>query len=90
MRPEHDPLILAAREHLRPHLTAVLDTVDMPEPTRKAVVEALLAAGDIGRDTVPEVVAGDRGPVGGLRHNATLTSRNPYPSRYDLAEEATR
>ncbi len=79
MRPEHDPQVLAARLHLRPHLIADLDTVDMPEPTRKAVVEALLAAGDISRDTRPEIATVDGKPVPVLVHSATLTVRHPYP-----------
>lgn len=76
MTPEHDPQVLVAREHLRPHLTAILDAVDMPEPTRTKAVEALLAAGDISRDARPEIVG--EAPV--LMRYATLTIRRAYPA----------
>ncbi len=79
MKPEHDPLVLAARLHLRPHLIAVLDTVDMPEPTRKAVVDAFLNAGDISRDTRPDIATVNGQPTPVLVHSATLTIRHPYP-----------
>lgn len=92
MKPEHDPQVLAARLHLRRHLVQVLDGVDMPEPTRTKVVDVLLTAGDIGRDTRPKVATVDGKPVAVLVHSAALTIRHPYPERYDLAEtaEATR
>lgn len=92
MTPEHDPQVLAAREHLRPHLTAILDTVLMPRLTREAVVEALLAAGNIGRDTRPDIATVDGKPVPVLVHSATLTIRHPYPGVGErvAATEATR
>ncbi len=78
MKPEHDPQVLAAREHLCPHLINVLDGVDMPETVRKDVADVLLAAGDISRDTRPEVAVVDGQPVPVLQHYATLTIRHPY------------
>lgn len=88
MKPEHDPLVLVAREHLRPHLTTLLDTVDMPEPTRQAVVDALLAAGDVYRDTRPEIATIDGQPVPVLVHSATLTIQHPYPGIGERAAAA--
>ncbi len=79
MRPEHDPLVLAARLHLRPHLIAVLDTVDMPEPIRAAVADALLNAGEIHRDTRHDIAPADAPPAPAPAHSATLTIRHPYP-----------
>lgn len=77
MTPEHDPQVLVARMHLRPHLTAILDSVDMPEPVRTAVVDTLLAVGEVDREARPEIV--DGGPL--LVHYATLTVRHPYAAR---------
>lgn len=93
MKPEHDPLVLAARLHLRPHLIALLDGVDMPEATRAKVADVLLAAGDISRDTRPEIATVDDRPVPVLVHGATLTIRHPYPGlgepvRHDREEAA--
>ena len=78
MKPEHDPQILAARLHLRPHLIALLDGVDMPELLRGQVADALLAAGDISRESRPEIATVDGEPVPVLREYATLTVRHPW------------
>lgn len=78
MKPEHDPQILAARLHLRPHLIALLDGVDMPEPLRGQVADALLAGGDISRESRPEVATVDGEPVPVLVPYATLAIRHPY------------
>lgn len=79
MTPEHDPQVLVASLHLRRHLTGILDSVDMPEPVRTAVVDTLLAAGDIDSEARPEVVVLGGQPTPVLTHCAALTIRHPYP-----------
>lgn len=79
MKAEHDPQVLAARLHLRPHLIALLDTIDMAEPLRGQVADALLTAGDITRGSRPSIATVDGRPVPVLVHQATLTIRHPYP-----------
>ncbi len=80
MNPAYDPQVLAARLHLRPHLIRLLDGVDMPEPLRGRVADALLAAGEVHRDVRVEVVD-DRGDglSGPARVDyAVLAIRHPW------------
>lgn len=86
MNADHDPMRFAAKAHLRRHLTAVLGAVDMPEPTRAAAVEAVLAAGDVYCEDRPLVatVGGKPAPVS--VHHAVLAIRQPYPSRAESTE----
>lgn len=78
MKPEHDPLRLAARLHLRPHLIAILDAVDMPEPLRAQVADAFLDAGTVSRELRPEIATVDGEPVPVLVPYAALTIRHPW------------
>lgn len=79
MKPEHDPQVLVARTHLQRHLTGILDSVDMPEPVRTAVIDTLLAAGDIDSEARPAVIILGGQPTPVLTHCAALTIRHPYP-----------
>lgn len=85
MDPTHDPLRFAAREHLRRHLTEILDAVDMPEVKRTTVVGALLNHAGISCEDRPEPDGG------GLRlvHHAVLTIAVPYPVRAETVEVAS-
>ena len=89
MKPEHDPQVLVARMHLRPHLCQLIaDAGSDPEQ----IADALLAVGDVHSETRTEAIIRDGKPVVVLVHRAALTIRNAFPSQYDLAEtaEATR
>lgn len=86
MKPEHDPLRFAALQHLRRHLVTVLDAVDMPETTRNTVVDALLQAGDVHCEDLPEIATVDRKPVPMVRHYAAVTIRYPWPDRIERTE----
>ncbi|GAA2608533.1 hypothetical protein GCM10010399_44200 [Dactylosporangium fulvum] len=88
MKPEHDPQALVARMHLKQHLTGVLDGVDMPEPTRMTVIDAILGAGDVYSNARPEVVVIGGQPTPVITYGAALTIRHPYPGSFGAGEVA--
>ncbi len=85
MKPEHDPQVLAARMHLRPHLCKLIADAGS-DPGQ--IADALLAVGEVHSETRAEAVTVDGKPVVALVHRAALTIRNAYPSEYELAETA--
>ncbi len=86
MKAEHDPQVLAARLHLRPHLCKLIADAGS-DPGQ--IADALLAVGEVYGEARPEVVVFGDQPTPVLTHHAVLTIRRPFPGSVD-ALEATR